>query len=296
MDVYFKVSDRGRQQRLGVCCVEGCPFYVYASWDSRRACIVVKTVKSEHWRQRNMKRNRQLKSNLVAGQFLEVFKTRPHWPTKEIQECVRKAFKMLVSRDFAYKIKYQAHRMLHGSMHDHYSKLGGYMVALERSSPGTRLELVTDCEKEPPTFKRLFICFEGLKVGWHTTTKKEACRKVLVVDACFLKTFLGGQLMSAVGRDSNDQMFLVCWAIVEGENNDSWEWFFKQMQSTLDLKEGEGMTIISDEHQRILVKKQTMMKATTMLCPRIQAKLEIEKQKTAECEVMPSSETLFNVT
>ncbi|XP_021720273.1 uncharacterized protein LOC110687934 [Chenopodium quinoa] len=47
--------------------------------------------------------------------------------------------------------------------------------------------------------------------------------------------------------------------------------------------------------QRLVLKRQAMMKATSMLCPRIQAKLEAKKAKAAECEVTPSSETLFNV-
>ncbi|KAL2936536.1 putative Xaa-Pro aminopeptidase PEPP [Bienertia sinuspersici] len=203
-DVHFTVGNKHRQQRLGVKCIESCPFYVYESWSSRRATVVVKTVKGEHSCQRNMKRNRQLKSTWVADQFLEVLKNRPHWPASEIQECVRKAYKMLVSKDFPYKVKYAAHKKLHGSMHDHCNKLGGYMEALKASSPATYMELVTETEKQelPPIFKRLFISFDGLKEGW-----KLGCRRVLAVDACFIKTFLGGQLLSAVGRDSNDQMF-----------------------------------------------------------------------------------------
>ena len=40
------------------------------------------------------------------------------------------------------------------------------------------------------------------------------------------KTFLGGQLLAAVGRDDNDQMYPVAWTVVEAENIDSWVWFF----------------------------------------------------------------------
>ncbi|XP_021725057.1 uncharacterized protein LOC110692358 [Chenopodium quinoa] len=187
-------SNKYRQQRLGVRCTAGCPFYMYSSWDSRRATFVIKTVEDNHTCHRNMKKNKQLKSTWLAEQFIEVFKARPHWPAKEIVETVRRAYKVIVTKDFAYKIK-------------------------------------------------LFTCFEGLQKGW-----REGCRKVICVDACFIKTFLGGQLLSAIGRDANDQMFPIAWAIVEGENNQSWEWFFNALQSTLDLGEGEGIAVISDEH------------------------------------------------
>ena len=50
-----------------------------------------------------------------------------------------------------------------------------------------------------PVFQMLFISFDELKKGWL-----EGCRKLICVDTCFLKTFLGGQLLVVVGRDGND--------------------------------------------------------------------------------------------
>ncbi|XP_021728268.1 uncharacterized protein LOC110695318 [Chenopodium quinoa] len=195
-----------------------------------------------------MKKNRQLKDKWVAQQFLDVFKTRPHWPAKEIVDCIRRAFKVIVTREFAYRVKYAAHKLLHGSMYEHYKKVKGYLAALESCSPGSHSELVIVMPKQPPPiFQRLFICFDGLAKGWI-----EGCRKVLAIDGCFLKTFLGGQLFCDVGRDSNDQMFPVAWAVTEGENSLSWEWFLKHLQTSLELGDGIGLAILSDEHQAIL--------------------------------------------
>ncbi|KAL2921197.1 Transposase for insertion sequence element IS905 [Bienertia sinuspersici] len=111
------------------------------------------------------------------------------------------------------------------------------------------MQLVADnsIQSNPPVFQRLFNCFDGLRKGW-----KEGCRRLICVDAAFLKTFLGGQILSAIGRDPNDQMFPIAWEVVEGENNQSWEWFFTQLQSCLELGDGSGIAIISDEHQAIL--------------------------------------------
>ncbi|XP_021746178.1 uncharacterized protein LOC110712061 [Chenopodium quinoa] len=195
-----------------------------------------------------MKKNRQLKATWVAKKFLEVFKNRPHWPAKEIVDCIKRAFKVIVNRMFAYRVKYAAHTLLHGSMHDHYEKVGAYLASLQTSSPGSTYELVSVQQKKgPPVFQRFFMCFEGLSKGWI-----DGCRKVLAVDASFLKTFLGGQLLYAVGRDANDQMFPVAWAVAEGENNLSWEWFFVHLQKVLELGDGEGVAVLSDEHQAIV--------------------------------------------
>ncbi|KAL2922997.1 Sulfate adenylyltransferase subunit 1 [Bienertia sinuspersici] len=240
------VSNKKRNQRIGVTCIGDCPFRLYSSWDSRRASFVVKTVMDEHTCCRNMVKNKKLKSTWCAEQLLEVFKAKPHWPAKDIIETIRRAYKVVVKKDFAYKIKHYAHRMLHGSMKDHYKKVGRYLQALKDSSPGTHLELVLTIQNDlpPPVFQRLFVCFDGIKKEW-----KEGCRQVICVDACFLKTFLGGQLMSAVGRDGNDQMFPIAWAVVEGENYLSWEWFFTELQKALELGDGTSIAVISDEHQ-----------------------------------------------
>ncbi|XP_056688557.1 uncharacterized protein [Spinacia oleracea] len=338
-----------------------------------------------------MKKNRQLKSTWLVEQFLEVFKARPHWPDVEIMECVRRAYKVLVKRDLVYKVKYAAHLLLHGSMKDHYKKVERYVDALKTLSPGIEVQLVTDPSKIPPVFQRLLPSLRG-------------CNK-------------GGE--KGVERDGNDQMFPTAWVAVEGENNDSWEWFFTILAKVLELADGEGIAIISDEHigtldgvatalpkaehrhcarhifshwpkgfrgvemnlmywkiakaynmadyedaceqlneinpyaliafksynpklfcreflytsvksdaitsnmaetfngyiidvktknllymlddirmawmQRMLIKKQEMEKSTSVICPRIQAKLEEEKVKAANCDVVPSTDTLFNV-
>ncbi|XP_021776378.1 uncharacterized protein LOC110740206 [Chenopodium quinoa] len=195
-----------------------------------------------------MEKNKQLKGSWLAEQLLDVFKARPHWPAKEIIETVKRAYRVIIRKEFTYKVKWHAHKKLHGSMREHYGKVGRYLEALKRSSPNTQLDLVTymDKNKPPQIFQRLYVCFEGLQKGWM-----EACKRIICVDACFLKTFIGGKLMSAVGRDGNDQMYPIAWAVVEGENYTSWEWFLNNLSKSLQLGDGSGTVIVSDEHQAI---------------------------------------------
>ncbi|XP_021756075.1 uncharacterized protein LOC110721234 [Chenopodium quinoa] len=175
---------------------------------------------------------------LFQWKLLDVFKARPHWPAKDIIETVRRAYRAIVKPVFSYKVKWHAHKKLHGSMREHYGKVGRYLEVVKRSSPNTHLDLVTYMEKNEPLmiFQRLYVCFEGVQMGWN-----EGRRKIICVDACFLKTFLGVQLMLDVGRDGNDQMYPI-----------AWEWFLKHLSNNLGLGEGVGVVIVSDEHQSIL--------------------------------------------
>ena len=70
-----------------------------------------------------MDTNKHMKSTWLAKQFMEVFKSRPHWPANEILETVRRAYMVSIKETLSNKVKYYAHRMLHGSMQDHYNKL-----------------------------------------------------------------------------------------------------------------------------------------------------------------------------
>ncbi|XP_057538141.1 uncharacterized protein LOC130815669 [Amaranthus tricolor] len=212
-NVRFYLSDKSKLNKLCVKCIDGCPFKLYASWDKTRASFIVKKFNGDHTCQRNMDSNRQFKAS---------------W-------------------GFAYKIKYAAHRRLHGSMKQHYQKLMSYVGVLERSNPNSHFVVVTDPSTNPPTFQRFFVCFKGVKDGWVG-----GCKKILGIDGCFLKTFLGGMLLSAVGRDPNEQMYPLAWAVVEGENNESWQWFISELKKSVPHDNGKEWILISEKHQSIL--------------------------------------------
>jgi hypothetical protein len=187
--------------------------------------------------------------HLGLHQFLPLFKAKPNWPAKEIQLAVKEKFKLLIGKWLAYKAKSCTHKKLHGSMKDHYSKLGSYLVALSNANPTSTFHMITAPPADPnstcETFFRFFVCFDGVKKGFMA-----GCRRVLCLDGCFLKTFLGGMLLAAIGRDANDQMYPLAWEVVEGENNDSWEWFMTELRMCLQIEDGgKGWTLVSDQQK-----------------------------------------------
>ncbi|KAK8613507.1 hypothetical protein V6N13_101266 [Hibiscus sabdariffa] len=97
-------------------------------------------------------------------------------------------------------------------------------------------------------FFRIYVCFQALKQGW-----KDGCRPFIGVDGCWLKSAKKGELLVDVGRDANNQMFLIAWAVVEVECVSSWRWFLKKLFTDLEHPTGEGITLMSDQ-QKGLVK------------------------------------------
>ncbi|GJY09764.1 zinc finger, PMZ-type containing protein [Tanacetum coccineum] len=85
---------------------------------------------------------------------------------------------------------------------------------------------------------------EALKDGWN-----EGCKKVIGLDGCFLKGTIKGELLIAMVRDANNQMFLIAWDVVTMENKDNQLWFHVSLGDDLNLNRGATVTIISDVHK-----------------------------------------------
>ncbi|KAD4889280.1 hypothetical protein E3N88_21353 [Mikania micrantha] len=75
-------------------------------------------------------------------------------------------------------------------------------------------------------------------------------KKVIGLDGCFLKN--SGQLLSAVGRDANNHIFPLAWAVVSVENKENWMWFLDLLRDDIEIKDGFGLTLISDQLKGII--------------------------------------------
>ena len=130
------------------------------------------------------------------------------------------------------------------SMKGQYNRLYDYQAELLRSNPGSTVIVVKDPEFEEPIFQRMYICLDALKKGFIA-----GCRKVVGLDGCFFKGAITGELLCAIGRDANNQMYPIAWAVVERENNDSWDWFCDLLFKDIQVGDGSGWVFISDQQK-----------------------------------------------
>nr|KAJ0202666.1 hypothetical protein LSAT_V11C500267730 [Lactuca sativa] len=61
-----------------------------------------------------------------------------------------------------------------------------------------------------------------------------------------------GELLIAIGRDANNQVFPIAWVVVDVENKDNWTWFLELLKDDLDLGTGADLVVISDQHKGLL--------------------------------------------
>ena len=129
---------------------------------------------------------------------------------------------------------------------EQYARVHDYQEELLRSNPGSTV-VVTNVQQlgdEPPLFGMMYVCLDALKRGFIA-----GCRKVIGLDGCFFKGSTNGELLCAIGRDANNQMYPVAWAVVDKETNESWDWFVRLFFRDVKVGDGQGWVIISDQQK-----------------------------------------------
>ncbi|XP_022873194.1 uncharacterized protein LOC111392160 [Olea europaea var. sylvestris] len=139
-----------------------------------------------------------------------------------------------------YRSKEKTLEKIRESVVEHYKLLWDYCEELKRINIGT-IALVEGYAGE---FRRLYICLGVLRDGFIRD-----CRRVIGIDGCFLKTELGGQLLTAVGVDANNGMYPLAYAVVEVENGDNWRWFLGLLKDDLHIHNTQHWTFISDKQK-----------------------------------------------
>ena len=77
------------------------------------------------------------------------------------------------------------------------------------------------------------------------------CRPVMSIDGTHLYGKYKGKLLIAMGCDENNQLFPLAFAIIEGENTDSWGWFLACIRNRVTQR--TGICVISYRHLGIMV-------------------------------------------
>lgn len=91
------------------------------------------------------------------------------------------------------------------------------------------------------------MCLRALKADFLAGS-----RPITRVDGCHLKTPFGGILLSAVGRDENDNMFFIIVAVVECECKDSRDWFLGLLMDDIGSVEDKRWVFILDKQKGLL--------------------------------------------
>ena len=228
-------------QRVRAVCQEGCKFVAYLTKVPREGSYQLRTLTLEHTYSRSYK-NPRCTLSYIEKKLMKNVKKQHNIKLKDIQEAVHEKYTLNICARKASRARDKTREYVDGAYTQQYNKLWEYCEELRRASPGRTIltkihtfhngDLATEMDLVcgVPYFERLYICLEGWKKGFLA-----GCRPFIDLDACHLKNKSGGQLITAVYRDPNEEHFPLAYAMVEAEIKDSWTWFINLLLADIGL-------------------------------------------------------------
>ncbi|XP_024014435.1 uncharacterized protein LOC112088397 [Eutrema salsugineum] len=222
---------------------DGCKWRVRASTVGSSKCFWVKTYTREHTCSVTVRSQRtRHATHEVLGHLYKDFVggVGPKVLPNHVAEALTKRYSIKVDYWKAHRALKYARELVSGTSESGYEDLPSYLYMIRRANPGTLIKLEVD---EEDRFKFMFLSFGASIQGFPFM------RKVVVVDGTFLHGKYKGTLLLATTQDGNFNIFPVAFAVVDTENDESWEWFFTQLHRV--IPDDEGLAIISDRHKSI---------------------------------------------
>ncbi|XP_074291481.1 uncharacterized protein LOC141618282 [Silene latifolia] len=206
IDIKYK---KNHKDKVGANCkMSGCPWRIWASWAGKSKTFQVKTYNGEHKCGRGNV-VKKISSSWIVEYYKNKFKINPYIKLQEIIDTVWSEWGSKVSNYMVGQARKKAQLSVVGEYREQYLLLHRYAAEILKTYSDNTVKFSLD----NGVFQRVYICFSSLKLGFLA-----GCRPFISLDGCFLKGPFGGQLLVAVGRDGNNQMFSIAWAVVKLEN------------------------------------------------------------------------------
>ncbi|CAI9273729.1 unnamed protein product [Lactuca saligna] len=225
-----------------------CPFRIHASWKYNERTFQIKSMVETHLCARNYNFGHLVSCNWLAKHYIKDIIRKPKMTLPEMMEDVLTKYSVKVSKGQCHRARVRAREMIEGKLEEHYAKIWDYANEILRSNPGSTCKVGVSVNPDGVNyFERFYVCFKALKDGWNT-----GCRRVIGLDGCFLKGQIKGEILTAIGRDANNHVYPIAWAVVNVENKENWTWFLQLLVDDLGVEDGRGLVVISDQHKGLL--------------------------------------------
>ncbi|CAI5960698.1 unnamed protein product [Closterium sp. NIES-65] len=173
--------------------------------------------------------------NLVRGA--------PFISAKTLQQILSSHSKFVISYKQAWRLREAIQKEMYGDWQESFRLLPELARRFEQNDPGGmfKIQTVDGC------FHRMYIQPSASRgaLGF--------CRPVVALDGTFLISAQHATLLIAVALDGNQKILMLAWALVEGENKDSWSWFLQHfMVSFPEWPHRDDASIISDRDKGLI--------------------------------------------
>ncbi|XP_074337275.1 uncharacterized protein LOC141674470 [Apium graveolens] len=215
---------------------------------------------SGHWRininreehrclvDRSLQDHKKLSARMISLIVKPLVIDTPEIPIKTIIPLINNEHNHIVGYKKAWRGKQIAIEEVYGSSATTYQALPIFLAAIKKTNSETIDEIdVVPLAQERGMFvcKRIFWCLKAMMDGW------QHAHPVISIDGTFLKGRYRGKLLVAMGVDSNNDHFPLCYGLVDEETYENWSWFLQRIRRHV-CRQKTGVCIISDRAASIL--------------------------------------------
>jgi hypothetical protein len=234
-----------RTKCIAVCADKNCKYRVYGRQLKDESTLMLISIRSRHTCSRRYK-NYLITSNWVAEGCMDYFRDQSNMPIDVLKKKVKKKWNVEIHDSSLYRARKKAQQTIYGKLGEQYYRLWDYCATIRSTNVGSYVILMVERPmlEVPCRFQMMYMSLAAMKNGF-----RDGCRPIIGFDACFLKGVYKGQLMAAIGRDANDNMYPIAIAVVEAETKDSWTWFLEALLVDLGPRGPHELTFISDRQK-----------------------------------------------
>ncbi|XP_068667709.1 uncharacterized protein [Aristolochia californica] len=229
------------------CCVDGCPWSVFASCDRRIRQFKIRKYGGDHTCVNRIIRdnNKVCTSSFICKVIMPIVRANFTLSPNDIRLIIKDKYHISIKYGKTWRAKCKAIKAIYGDWDESFNLLPRFLEAIKEANPGN--EYVLCCEEfgHERMFKRVFLAFGPSIAGF------QYCRPLISVDGTHLYGKYPGTLLIATTLDGNDGIFPLAFAIVEIENQDTWEWFFAYLDHFV-IKGTKPFTLISDRQKGLI--------------------------------------------
>ncbi|CAH9142766.1 unnamed protein product [Cuscuta epithymum] len=207
-------------------------------------------------------RNSLVSSTYLSEKYLDELRDNPEWDVTTMQKSIQRKLRAEVSLAMCYRARVKAKAKIAGDIKDQYRRLRDYAETILKYNPEIILNIKIETElkeveehvggeegvprvpRELPMLQYMYMRFSAQKQGYFS-----GIRPLICLDGCHLKHSMGGQLLCAVARDGNENMFPLAIAYVDSEDKASWTWFLEVMFEDFGRPEETNWVFMSDKQK-----------------------------------------------
>ncbi|RYR14793.1 hypothetical protein Ahy_B04g071493 isoform B [Arachis hypogaea] len=252
--VQYKVVESDYRRYVGKCFEfgNGCTWLIRLSLRQRKGIWEVKRYNGPHTYLATSisSDHRSLDYHVIATFIMPMVRAYASVNIKVLLNATAAHFGFRPTYRRIWMAKQKAVAVIYGDWDESYNELPWWVLGVQLTMPGTVAVLKTcpvrvggQLDESHAYFHRLFWTFPPCIEAFRH------CKPLVSIDGTHLYGKYGGTLLVAIAQDGNSNILPVAFALVEGENAESWSFFLSHLRQHVTPQ--PGLLVISDRHNGI---------------------------------------------